>query len=79
MGLLYNVLIGKPRHTEWGTDQQAFDATKGAFASATTLLFPSLGAPLTFTTDASNVAVVVQSIKLQSPPTLLLQQKAPPG
>ena len=55
---LYSALSGKPKTLLWGPDQQrSFIATKDALASATTLVFPAPGAPLTLTTDASNVAV----------------------
>ena len=55
---LYNSLAGKPKKLEWGpTQQQAFEDTKTALASTTTLSFPSPGVPLTLTTDASSVAV----------------------
>jgi len=64
---LYNSLAGKPKELEWGTEQQkAFEDTKTALASATTLSFPCPGTPLTLATDASSVAVgavIEQTIK----------------
>lgn len=55
---LYKSLSGKPKTLEWGpTQQEAFEATKTALASATTLSYPYPGSPLTLTTDASSVAV----------------------
>ena len=55
---LYKSLSGKPKTLDWGPGQQkAFEDSKAALASATTLSFPSPGIPLTLTTDASSVAV----------------------
>ena len=55
---LYEVLKGKPKKLQWGPAQeQAFTKAKDALASASLLAFPSPGAALQLTTDASNIAV----------------------
>lgn len=61
MGALYHTLARKQRHLEWGIDQQAFDAIKGALASATTLSLPIRGVPLTLASNVSVGEVIEQS------------------
>lgn len=58
MSSLCSALAGKPKKLEWGPDQQkAFEDSKKALISATTLSFPCPGVPFTLTIDASSVAV----------------------
>ncbi|ROT64517.1 hypothetical protein C7M84_017545 [Penaeus vannamei] len=72
---LYNSLAGKPKKLEWGPEQQkAFETTKIALASATTLTFPTL----TLTTDASSIAVgavVEQTIRGKTHPLGFFSRK----
>ena len=58
MAPLYDALTGKPKQLSWTSQhQQAFDTTKKALVSATTLVFPRPRAHLYLITDASQVAV----------------------
>ena len=58
MAPLYAVLKGKPKSLTWGpTQEAAFQAAKQALSSATYLTFPAPGAPLTLSTDASDIAI----------------------
>jgi len=76
---LYNSLAGKPKKLEWGPEQQkAFETTKIALASATTLTFTTPGIPLTLTTDASSIAVgavVEQTIRGKTHPLGFFSRK----
>ena len=55
---LYEVLKGKPKTLAWGPQQEdAFLNAKAALANASLLAFPSPGASLQLTTDASSVAI----------------------
>ena len=55
---VYSVLHGKPKSLQWGPPQDAaFQAAKEALSAAAYLQFPEPGAPLTLSTDASDVAI----------------------
>lgn len=80
---LYNSFAGKPKKLEWGLEQQkAFEDTKIALVSATTLSFPRPGIPLTLAMDASSVAtgaVVEQTIMGTSCPLGFYSRKLRPA
>ena len=58
MSPLYTALAGNPKTLIWsGVMSKAFDATKKALAEATLLSHPHHGAPLSITTDASDLAI----------------------
>ena len=58
MSPLYTALAGNPKTLIWSdVMSKAFDATKKALAEATLLSHPHHGAPLSITTDASDLAI----------------------
>ena len=58
MSPLYIALAGNPKTLIWSdVMSKAFDATKKALAEATLLSHPHHGAPLSITTDASDLAI----------------------